>query len=65
MAGFANVTVYQAMPVLNFLNFLGYMGPNPSNIIWAGISAAVCVVVAAAVTFILGFDENAPERLSA
>ena len=65
VAGFANVTVYQAMPVLNFLNFLGYMGPNPSNIIWAGISAAVCVVVAAAVTFILGFDEDAPERLSA
>lgn len=65
VAGFANVTVYQAMPVLNFLNFLGYVGPDPSNIIWAGISAAVCVVVAAAVTFILGFDEDAPERLGA
>lgn len=63
VAGFAHVTVYQAMPVLNFLNFLGYMGPDPSNIIWAGISAAVCVVVAAAVTFILGFDEDQEKRL--
>lgn len=65
VAGFANVTVYQAMPVLNFLNFLGYVGPDPSNVVWAAISAAVCVVVAAAVTFLLGFDEDASERLSA
>lgn len=65
VAGFANVTVFQAMPVLNFLNFLGYMGPEPGYIIWAGISAAVCVVVAAAVTFLLGFDEEQGERLSA
>lgn len=65
VAGFAHVTVYQAMPVLNFLNFLGYMGPDPSNIIWAGISAAVCVVVAAAVTYILGFDEQPAESAAA
>lgn len=65
VAGFANVTVFQAMPVLNFLNFLGYMGPEPRYIIWAGISAAVCVVVAAVVTFILGFDEEQGERLPA
>ena len=58
VAGFANVTVYQAMPVLNFMNFLGYVGPTPSNLIWAGISAAICVVVAAVVTYILGFDED-------
>lgn len=58
VAGFANVTVYQAMPVLNFMNFLGYVGPTPSNLVWAGISAAVCVIVAAVVTYVLGFDEN-------
>ena len=58
VAGFANVTVYQAMPVLNFMNFLGYVGPTPSNLVWAGISAAICVIVAAAVTYILGFDED-------
>lgn len=65
VGGFAHVTVYQAMPVLNFLNFLGFMGPDPSNLIWAGIAAAVCVIVAAAVTYILGFDEDADERVSA
>lgn len=65
VAGFANVTVYQAMPVLNFLNFLGYMGPEPGNLIWAGISAAVCVAAAAAATYILGFDEEQDERLPA
>ncbi len=65
VAGIANVTVYQAMPVLNFLNFLGYMGPEPSNLIWAGISAAVCVIVAAAATYILGFNEEQEERLPA
>ncbi len=58
VAGFANVTVYQAMPVLNFMNFLGYVGPTPSNLVWAGISAAICVIVAAAVTYILGYDED-------
>lgn len=63
VAGFAHVTVYTAMPVLNFMNFLGYMDPNgSSNIIWAGISAAVCVVVAAVVTYVLGFDEEGVER---
>ena len=66
VAGFSHVTVYTAMPVLNFMNFLGYMDPNGSaNIVWAAISAAVCVVVAAAVTFILGFDEEQGERLPA
>lgn len=66
VAGFANVTVYTAMPVLNFLNFLGYMDPSGmSNIIWAGVSAAVCVVVAAVVTYVLGFDEDGVERIEA
>lgn len=66
VAGFAHVTVFTAMPVLNFMNFLGYVDPSGSgNIIWAGISAAVCVVVAAVVTYILGFDEDVPERLNA
>lgn len=66
VAGIANVTVYTAMPVLNFLNFLGYMDPSgASNIIWAGISAAVCVIVAAIVTYVLGFDEEEGERLPA
>ena len=65
VAGITNVTVYQAVPVLNFLNFLGYVGPDGSNVVWAGISAAVCVVVAAAVTYIIGFDEEGAERLSA
>lgn len=65
VAGFAHVTVYQAMPVLNFLNFLGYVGGSVSNVVWAGISAAICVVVAAVVTFILGFDEEQGERLPA
>lgn len=64
VAGFANVTVYQAMPVLNFLNFLGYVGGSTSNVVWAGISAAVCLVVAAIVTAVVGFDEEG-ERLPA
>jgi len=58
VAGIANVTVYQAVPVLNFLNFLGYVGGDTSNVVWAAISAAVCVVVAAVVTYIVGFDEE-------
>lgn len=58
VAGFANVTVYQAMPVLNFLNFLGFVGGSTSNVVWAAISAGVCVVVAAVVTYVLGFDEQ-------
>lgn len=65
VAGFSHVTVYVPMPVLNFMNIMGYMGPDPSNMIWTGISAAVCVIVAAVVTFILGFDEEQGERLSA
>ncbi len=65
VAGFANLTVYVPMPVLNFMNFLGYMGPEPGNMIWACISAAVCLIVAAVVTFILGFDEEQGERLPA
>ncbi len=62
VAGFANVTVYQAMPVLNFLNFLGYVGGSTSNVVWAAISAAVCVVVAAIVTVLVGFDEEAVDK---
>lgn len=58
VAGFANVTVYQAVPVLNFLNFLGYVGGSTSNVVWAGISAAVCVIVAAVVTYVVGFEEE-------
>lgn len=65
VAGFANLTVYVPMPVLNFMNFLGYMGPEPSNMVWACISAAVCVIVAAVVTYVLGFDEEQSERLPA
>lgn len=64
VAGFANVTVYQAMPVLNFLNFLGYVGGSASNVVWAAIAAVVCVVVAAGVTAIVGFDEEG-KKLSA
>lgn len=65
VAGFANVTAYTAMPVLNFLNFLGYAdntGTNPGNIVWAGIAAAVCVIVAGIVTYVLGFDEDGVEE---
>lgn len=65
VGGIAGVTVYQAMPVLNFLNFLGFVGGDGSNLIWAGISAAVCVVVAAAVTAIIGFDEDGADASEA
>lgn len=64
VAGFANVTVYQAIPVLNFLNFLGYVGGSTSNVVWAAISAAVCVIVAAAVTAIVGFNEEDTQALA-
>ena len=65
VGGFAGITVYQLAPCMNFLNFLGYVGGSVSNVVWAAISAAVCVVVGCVMTIILGFDEDVSERQAA
>lgn len=57
-AGITNLTAYQIVPVGNFLSLLDFLGGSNMNFINGIIAAVIAFVVAAAVTYILGFEEK-------
>lgn len=57
-AGIMNLTAYQIVPVGNFLSLLDFVGGSNMNFINGIIAAVIAFVVAAAVTYLIGFDEN-------
>lgn len=58
-AAILHVTAYNLVPVASFLALTAYIGGTSANLIHGIISGVIAFVVAAAVTYFLGFDKSA------
>lgn len=57
-AAMVGLKVYNFLPVASFLALLGFIGPEPMNIVFAIIGALLSFAVSAIVTYLLGIDES-------
>lgn len=57
-AAMVGLKVYNFLPVASFLALLGFIGPEPMNIVFAIIGALLSFAVSATVTYLLGIDES-------
>lgn len=57
-AAIVGLKVYNFLPVASFLALLGFIGPEPMNIVFAIIGALLSFAVSAIVTYLLGIDES-------